>query len=149
MVQIDRRALSNYFKMIIRNRVYANNTCFLKNEVSRTPMWTRDFLAPYHNIQIINRRLQLVRLRQCLLNYHNIQIINRRLQQTRTAIPVRVIITYKSLTGDYSQFVCVTSASDIITYKSLTGDYSSYVHRLYASGIITYKSLTGDYSYRR
>ena len=59
MVQIDRRALSNYFKMIIGNRFYANNTCFLKNEVSRTPMWTRDFLAPYHNIQIIIRRLQL------------------------------------------------------------------------------------------
>ena len=58
MVQIGRRALLNYFKMIIRNRFYATNTCFLKNEVSRTPMWTRDFLAPYHNIQIINRRLQ-------------------------------------------------------------------------------------------
>ena len=58
MVQIGRRVLSNYFKMIIRNRLYTNNTCILKNEVSRTPMWTRDFWAPYHNIQIINRRLQ-------------------------------------------------------------------------------------------
>lgn len=80
MVQIGRRALSNYFKMIIRNRFYANNTCFFKNEVSRTPMWTRDFLAPYHNIQIINRRLQLrtgMILRTC---DHNIQIINWRVQ---------------------------------------------------------------------
>ena len=58
MVQISRRALLNYFKMIIENRFYANNICFLKNEVSRTPMWTRDFLTAYYNIQIINRRLQ-------------------------------------------------------------------------------------------
>lgn len=58
MVQIGRRALLNYFKMIIENRFYANTICFSKNEVSRTPMWTRDFLEPYHNIQIINRRLQ-------------------------------------------------------------------------------------------
>lgn len=82
MVQIGRRALSNYFKMIIRNRFYANNTCFLKNGVSRTPMWTRDFLAPYHNIQIINRRLQLLHINGELTINHNIQIINRRLQQT-------------------------------------------------------------------
>lgn len=58
MVQIGRRVLSNYFKMIINNRFYAKYSCFSKNEVSRTPMWTLDFLAPYHNIQIINRRLQ-------------------------------------------------------------------------------------------
>lgn len=58
MVQIGRRVLSNYFKTGIRNRFYATNTCFLKNGVSRTPMWTRDFLALYHNIQIINRRLR-------------------------------------------------------------------------------------------
>lgn len=63
MVQIGRRALSNYFKMITRNRFYAKNIYFSKNEVSRTPMWTRDFLAPYHNIQIINRRLQHRNLR--------------------------------------------------------------------------------------
>lgn len=58
MVQISRRTLLNYFKMIIENRFYANNICFLKNEVSRTPMWTRDFLTAYYNIQIINRRLR-------------------------------------------------------------------------------------------
>ena len=61
MVQISRRTLLNYFKMIIENRFYANNICFLKNEVSRTPMWTRDFLTAYYNIQIINRRLQRLR----------------------------------------------------------------------------------------
>ena len=80
MVQIGRRVLSNYFKMIIRNRLYTNNTCILKNEVSRTPMWTRDFWAPYHNIQIINRRLQ---------RFIFVQL-------------AKIIITYKSLTGDYS-----------------------------------------------
>ena len=81
MVQIGRRALLNYFKMIIRNRFYATNTCFLKNEVSRTPMWTRDFLAPYHNIQIINRRLQRTSCPFVVTIDHNIQIINRRLQR--------------------------------------------------------------------
>ena len=81
MVQIGRRALSIYFKMIIKNRYHANITCFLKNEVSRTPMWTRDFLAPYHNIQIINRRLQPIHLQDTGVRDHNIQIINRRLQQ--------------------------------------------------------------------
>lgn len=102
MVQIGRRVLSNYFKVIIRNRLYTNNTCILKNEVSRTPMWTRDFWAPYHNIQIINRRLQL-----------------------RASIcDVIRIITYKSLTGDYSVLHVVTRALPIITYKSLTRDYS-------------------------
>lgn len=80
MVQIGRRALLNYFKMIIRNRFYATNTCFLKNEVSRTPMWTRDFLAPYHNIQIINRRLQPARSTMGRKTHHNIQIINWRVQ---------------------------------------------------------------------
>ena len=60
MVQIGRRVLLNYFKMIIGNRFYVNIICFSKNEVSRTPMWTRDFLTPYHNIQIINWRLQLM-----------------------------------------------------------------------------------------
>lgn len=80
MVQIGRRVLSNYFKMIIRNRLYTNNTCILKNEVSRTPMWTRDFWAPYHNIQIINRRLQQIVV-DCVDGFHhNIQIINQRLQ---------------------------------------------------------------------
>ena len=81
MVQIGRRVLSNYFKMIIRNRLYTNNTCILKNEVSRTPMWTRDFWAPYHNIQIINRRLQRMACNGAVKTDHNIQIINRRLQQ--------------------------------------------------------------------
>ena len=80
MVQIGRRALSNYFKMIIGDRFYANIICFSKNEVSRTPMWTRDFLAPYYNIQIINRRLQPFLFLPCILTYYNIQIINRRLQ---------------------------------------------------------------------
>lgn len=80
MVQIGRRALSNYFKTGIRNRFYATNTCFLKNGVSRTPMWTRDFLAPYHNIQIINRRLQHSMQRKREHLDHNIQIINWRVQ---------------------------------------------------------------------
>ena len=80
MVQISRRALLNYFKMIIENRFYANITYFLKNGVSRTPMWTRDFLTPYYNIQIINRRLQ----------HEGLDVV------------IDVIITYKSLTGDYS-----------------------------------------------
>ena len=90
MVQIGRRALSNYFKMIIRNRFYANNTCFLKNEVSRTPMWTRDFLAPDHNIQIINWRLQRSESMILLRSYHNIQIINRRLQHIPSCQPWQI-----------------------------------------------------------
>lgn len=97
MVQIGRRVLSNYFKTGIRNRFYATNTCFLKNGVSRTPMWTRDFLAPYHNIQIINRRLQ--RKAQCLvvILYHNIQIINRRLRSASFGILFAIILTHNSL----------------------------------------------------
>ena len=91
MVQIGRRVLSNYFKTGIRNRFYATNTCFLKNGVSRTPMWTRDFLALYHNIQIINRRLQQGKYRHHDADHHNIQIINRRLQHCRF-----VIICYKN-----------------------------------------------------
>ena len=104
MVQISRRALLNYFKMIIENRFYANNICFLKNEVSRTPMWTRDFLTAYYNIQIINRRLLLSGLVGGVLLDYNIQIINRRLQRSRRVCRPRSIITYKSLTGDYSYF---------------------------------------------
>ena len=80
MVQISWRALLNYFKMIIKNRFYANITYFLKNGVSRTPMWTRDFLTPYYNIQIINRRLQHKHSSLYQLFNYNIQIINRRLQ---------------------------------------------------------------------
>ena len=34
------------------------------------------------------------------------------------------IITYKSLTGDYSDFCAFNFFCSIITYKSLTGDYS-------------------------
>lgn len=77
MVQIGRRVLSNYFKMIIRNRFYAKYSCFLKNEVSRTPMWTRDFLSPYHSIQIINRRQQRGGNYRNVSNDHNIEIANR------------------------------------------------------------------------
>ena len=56
------------------------------------------------------------------------------------------IITYKSLTGDYSNETSYVDSVLIITYKSLTGDYSDCV-RLHATiDIITYKSLTGDYS---
>lgn len=97
MVQIGRRALLNYFKMIIRNRFYATNTCFLKNEVSRTPMWTRDFLAPYHNIQIINRRLQHIPSCQPWQMHHNIQIINRRLRSASFGILFVIILTHNSL----------------------------------------------------
>lgn len=97
MVQIGRRALLNYFKMIIENRFYANTICFSKNEVSRTPMWTRDFLEP--------------------------------------------IITYKSLTGDYSIQCNGNGTISIITYKSLTGEYS-YIHNVPSTlNIITHNSL--------
>ncbi len=37
-----------------------------------------------------------------------------------------MIITYKSLTGDYSMDDIIILHPDIITYKSLTGDYSFY-----------------------
>ena len=146
MVQIGRRVLSNYFKTGIRNRFYATNTCFLKNGVSRTPMWTRDFLALYHNIQIINRRLQRTRCRHHVSSDHNIQIINRRLQHHLAQFLRVVIITYKSLTGDYSFLSLTIYERGIITYKSLTGDYSSSALGRSEKRIITYKSLTGDYS---
>lgn len=97
MVQIGRRVLSIYFKMIIRNRYHANTICFSKNEVSRTPMWTRDFLAPYHNIQIINRRLQQTLYRMKQSGYHNIQIINRRLRSASFGILFAIILTHNSL----------------------------------------------------
>lgn len=97
MVQIGRRVLSNYFKTGIRNRFYATNTCFLKNGVSRTPMWTRDFLALYHNIQIINRRLQHIPSCQPWQMHHNIQIINRRLRSASFGILFVIILTHNSL----------------------------------------------------
>ena len=37
----------------------------------------------------------------------------------------RLIIAYKSLTGDYSSNVLAIPTEAIIAYKSLTGDYSS------------------------
>ena len=37
-----------------------------------------------------------------------------------------IIITYKSLTGDYSIVRATLRGASIITYKSLTGDYSAY-----------------------
>ena len=92
MVQISRRALLNYFKMIIENRFYANITYFLKNGVSRTPMWTRDFLTPYYNIQIINRRLQPEKSKLNDIEDYNIQIINRRLQ--RYFLLIKFLIYY-------------------------------------------------------
>lgn len=97
MVQIGRRVLSNYFKTGIRKRFYATNTCFLKNGVSRTPMWTRDFLALYHNIQIINRRLQLLWCHGFDFRDHNIQIINRRLRSASFGILFVIILTHNSL----------------------------------------------------
>ena len=42
--------------------------------------------------------------------------------------------------------IAIFFVSEIITYKSLTGDYSDYMYYLLADTIITYKSLTGDYS---
>ena len=36
------------------------------------------------------------------------------------------IITYKSLTGDYSDSLRYDWEGVIITYKSLTGDYSNF-----------------------
>lgn len=143
MVQIGRRVQSNYFKMIIRNRFYANNTCFFKNEVSRTPMWTRDFLAPYHNIQIINRRLQPKRSHLLFLIDHNIQIINRRLQHLEPIYFPFLIITYKSLTGEYSYIHNVPSTLNIITHNSLvemnikdTPSYSENLRRFVARLLI-------------
>ena len=56
------------------------------------------------------------------------------------------IITYKSLTGDYSHPLLSYLPSFIITYKSLTGDYSEGQLEFTRVSIITYKSLTGDYS---
>ena len=56
------------------------------------------------------------------------------------------IITYKSLTGDYSVSIATTRQHQIITYKSLTGDYSTLMIVSFSASIITYKSLTGDYS---
>ena len=168
MVQIGRRVLSNYFKTGIRNRFYATNTCFLKNGVSRTPMWTRDFLALYHNIQIINRRLQLYGHRIIEAAYHNIQIINRRLQRNPSCVSrspnhnIQIINrrlqpvhrkngafldhNIQIINRRLQRFISIISQLIIITYKSLTGDYSSYGHTTGSTAIITYKSLTGDYS---
>lgn len=51
------------------------------------------------------------------------------------------IITYKSLTGDYSLSLSGFSFALIITYKSLTGEYS-YIHNVPLTlNIITHNSL--------
>lgn len=51
------------------------------------------------------------------------------------------IITYKSLTGDYSNTFKLITERPIITYKSLTGEYS-YIHNVPSTlNIITHNSL--------